>query len=257
MPHTGGCGACGAGLINPKRKVSDMKRTILIAEDDGDIVNLLSLYLKNSGYEVLTASDGLAAWGLFNREHVDLALLDVMMPRMDGWELARKIRGVSNIPIIFLSARDQDYDRIMGLQLGADDYLTKPFNPMEAVARVQSNLRRFYELGAADTRREQAALRLGELCLDTEGMIFTKNGKSISLTPTEYRILKKLMSSPGRVFTKAQLYEGNDGEFLESDDKTIMVHISKLREKLEDDPRNPRYIKTIRGIGYKIEDKEA
>ena len=186
-----------------------------------------------------------------------LALLDVMMPRMDGWELARKIRGVSNIPIIFLSAKDQDYDRIMGLQLGADDYLTKPFNPMEAVARVQANLRRFYELGAADNRREQKILRLGDLCLDTEGMILTKNGRTVSLTPTEYRILKKLMGAPGRVYTKAQLYESGAGEFLESDEKTMMVHISKLREKVEDDPENPRYIKTIRGIGYKIEDRKA
>ena len=234
-----------------------MQRTILIAEDDKDIVNLLSLYLKNSGYEVLTAPDGLAAWGIFNREHVDLALLDVMMPRMDGCELARKIRGMSNIPIIFLSAKDQDYDRIMGLQLGADDYLTKPFNPMEAVARVQANLRRFYELGAADNRREQKILRLGDLCLDTEGMILTKNGRTVSLTPTEYRILKKLMGAPGRVYTKAQLYESGAGEFLESDEKTMMVHISKLREKVEDDPKNPRYIKTIRGIGYKIEDRKA
>ena len=233
-----------------------MQRTILIAEDDPDIVNLLCLYLKNSGYQVLTAPDGLEAWRLFGQEHVDLALLDVMMPRMDGWELARKIREVSNIPILFLSARDQDYDRILGLQLGADDYRTKPFNPMEAVARVQSNLRRFYELGAADTRKEQKLLQLGELCLDAEGMTVTKNGRPISLTPTEYRILNKLMRTPGRVYTKAQLYESGNGEFMESDEKTMMVHISKLREKIEDDPKHPRYIKTIRGIGYKIEDKK-
>ena len=126
VPDSARRGAGGSGLKREK-EADSMQRTILIAEDDKDIVNLLSLYLKNSGYEVLTAPDGLAAWGIFNREHVDLALLDVMMPRMDGWELARKIRGVSNIPIIFLSAKDQDYDRIMGLQLGADDYLTKPF----------------------------------------------------------------------------------------------------------------------------------
>ena len=127
---------------------------------------------------------------------------------------------------------------------------------MDAVARVQSNLRRFCELGAADTRKEQKLLQLGELCLDAEGMTVTKNGRPISLTPTEYRILNKLMRTPGRVYTKAQLYENGNGEFMESDEKTMMVHISKLREKIEDDPKHPRYIKTIRGIGYKIEDKK-
>lgn len=233
-----------------------MQYTILIAEDDKDIVELLRLYLENSGYRVISADNGEKALELMKREHVDLALLDVMMPRMDGYELTRQIRRISNIPVLILSARDQDYDRILGLNLGADDYLTKPFNPMEVAARIHSNLRRFYELGAAAGENRQAdRLILGELCLDAGAMTVSKNGEQIFLTPTEYKILLKLMRSPGRVYTKAQIYESINGEFFENDDRTMMVHISKLREKIEDDPKNPRYIKTVRGLGYKIEDR--
>ena len=234
-----------------------MQYTILIAEDDGDIVELLRLYLENSGYRVISADNGEKALELMKREHVDLALLDVMMPQMDGYELTRQIRKISNIPILILSARDQDYDRILGLNLGADDYLTKPFNPMEVAARINSNLRRFYELGAAagETGRSDR-VTLGEACLDAGGMAGAKNGEQIFLTPTEYKILLKLMRSPGRVYTKAQIYESINGEFFENDDKTMMVHVSKLREKIEDDPKNPRYIKTVRGLGYKIEDRK-
>mgnify|MGYP002802282354 FL=1 len=234
-----------------------MQYTILIAEDDGDIVELLRLYLENSGYRVISADNGEKALERMKREHVDLALLDVMMPQMDGYELTRQIRKISNIPILILSARDQDYDRILGLNLGADDYLTKPFNPMEVAARINSNLRRFYELGSAagDTGRTDR-ITLGELCLDADAMTVTKNGEQIFLTPTEYKILLKLLRSPGRVYTKAQIYESINGEFFENDDKTMMVHVSKLREKIEDDPKNPRYIKTVRGLGYKIEDRK-
>ena len=234
-----------------------MQYTILIAEDDGDIVELLRLYLENSGYRVISADNGEKALERMKREHVDLALLDVMMPQMDGYELTRQIRKISNIPILILSARDQDYDRILGLNLGADDYLTKPFNPMEVAARINSNLRRFYELGSAagDTGRTDR-ITLGELCLDADAMTVTKNGEQIFLTPTEYKILLKLMRSPGRVYTKAQIYESINGEFFENDDKTMMVHVSKLREKIEDDLKNPRYIKTVRGLGYKIEDRK-
>ena len=234
-----------------------MQYTILIAEDDGDIVELLRLYLENSGYRIISADNGEKALERMKREHVDLALLDVMMPQMDGYELTRQIRKISNIPILILSARDQDYDRILGLNLGADDYLTKPFNPMEVAARINSNLRHFYELGSAagDTGRTDR-ITLGELCLDADAMTVTKNGEQIFLTPTEYKILLKLMRSPGRVYTKAQIYESINGEFFENDDKTMMVHVSKLREKIEDDPKNPRYIKTVRGLGYKIEDRK-
>ena len=231
--------------------------TILIAEDDADIVSPLCLYLKNSGYRVITAGNGEDALSIVRREKVDLALLDVMMPRMDGYELTRRIRTVSNIPILILSARGQDYDRILGLNLGADDYLTKPFNPMEVVARIQANLRRFYELGAGKgARREDGKLQVGQLCLNPGEMSVSRAGQPVPLTPTEYRILHKLMKAPGRVYTRAQLYESINGEFTESDDQTMMVHISKLREKIEDDPKNPRYIITVRGLGYKLEDGE-
>ncbi len=236
---------------------SAVEYTILIAEDDEDIVSLLSLYLKNSGFRVLAADNGADALGIVRREKVDLALLDVMMPRMDGYELTRRIRAVSNIPILILSARGEDYDRILGLNLGADDYLTKPFNPMEVVARIQANLRRFYELGGGKgAKSDGEKLRLGRLCLNPGEMSLSKDGRAVPLTPTEYRILWKLMKAPGRVYTRAQIYESINGEYTESDDQTMMVHISKLREKIEDDPKNPRYIITVRGLGYKMEDGE-
>ena len=156
-----------------------------------------------------------------------------------------------------LSARDQDCDKILGLNIGADDYLTKPFNPLEVVAHVQSALRRFYHLGAGKGPEPAASkLTLGELSLDLYEMKLEKNGVPIELTATEYKILAKMMKQPGRVFTKAQLYEREDGYYSESDDKTMMVHISKLREKIESNPKEPRYIKTIRGLGYKIEYRE-
>ena len=231
--------------------------TILIAEDDEDIVSLLSLYLKSSGYRVIAAGNGADALKIVRREKVDLALLDVMMPEMDGYELTRRIRTVSNIPILILSARGQDYDRILGLNLGADDYLTKPFNPMEVVARIQANLRRFYELGAGKgVHAGDGKLQVGQLCLNPAEMSVSRAGQPVALTPTEYRILHKLMKAPGRVYTRAQLYESINGEFTPSDEQTMMVHISKLREKIEEDPKNPRYIITVRGLGYKLEDGE-
>ena len=194
-----------------------MQYTILIAEDDGDIVELLRLYLENSGYRVISADNGEKALELMKREHVDLALLDVMMPRMDGYELTRRIRQISNIPILILSAKDQDYDRILGLNLGADDYLTKPFNPMEVAARIHSNLRRFYELGAAanDAGRPER-LTLGELCLDAGAMTVTKNGKQIFLTPTEYKILLKLMRSPAGFIRRRRSMRASTGNFLKT-----------------------------------------
>lgn len=234
-----------------------MNYTVLAAEDDKDIRSLLELYLKSGGYQVLLAENGKEALELIKTKHVDLALLDVMMPGMDGFELTRQIRGISNIPIILLTARDQDWDKILGLNLGADDYLTKPFNPLEVMAHVRSALRRFYELGSrVQETQEERRLYLGELCLDMNAMRLEVKGEPVDLTPMEYKILLKLMKQPGRVFTKAQLYDSAAGGFTENDDKTIMVHISKLREKMEEDAKNPRYIKTIRGLGYKIEYRE-
>lgn len=223
-----------------------MTASILIAEDDDDIRSLLRLYLEGEGYRVLEASDGAAALRLAREETPDMAVLDVMMPEMNGFELTRALRKYSDIPILILSAKSQDNDKILGLNLGADDYIAKPFNPVEIVARVKAQLRRA-------SRTTGSTLTVRELTLDTTSFQLWKNGKQILLTPMEYKILAMLMRSPGRIFTKIQLYEGAIGTYFEGDDNTMMVHISKLREKIEDDPKNPRYIMTVRGLGYKIE----
>ena len=223
-----------------------MATTILIAEDDADIREVLRLYLEGEGFAVAEAADGDTALRLALSSAPDAAILDVMMPGMNGYELTRALRRQSDIPILILSAKSEDNDKILGLNLGADDYIAKPFNPMEVVARVKAHLRR-----AGNVRRD--LLTVGELTLDTAAMQLYKKGVPVPLTPTEYRILAQLMRSPGRIFTKVQLYEGIAGEFFESNDNTMMVHISKLREKIEDNPKNPRHIITIRGLGYKIE----
>ena len=223
-----------------------MATTILIAEDDADIREVLRLYLEGEGFAVAEAADGDTALRLALSSSPDAAILDVMMPGMNGYELTRALRRQSEIPILILSAKSEDNDKILGLNLGADDYIAKPFNPMEVVARVKAHLRR-----AGNVRRD--LLTVGELTLDTAAMQLYKKGMPVPLTPTEYKILAQLMRSPGRIFTKVQLYEGIAGEFFESNDNTMMVHISKLREKIEDDPKNPRHIITIRGLGYKIE----
>ena len=230
---------------------------ILIAEDDADIVELLSLYLTGEGYQVLTAENGLQALQLIESTRVDMAILDIMMPEMNGYDVLKRIREKYNFPVIILSAKEMDTDRILGLNLGADAYLTKPFNPLEVVAYVKSALRRYYELGCDDSAHKnitgETSLTVGELQMDLLKFILRKRGRVVPLTPTELKIVVKLMQSPGRVYTKAQLYAFIGGELYESDDNTMMVHISNIRSKIEDDPSNPRYIKTIRGLGYKIE----
>ncbi|TCL53364.1 response regulator transcription factor [Allofournierella massiliensis] len=235
-----------------------MPHTILIAEDDQDITTLVKLYLESSGYRVLCAPDGATALDLARTESIDMAVLDIMMPRMNGYELTRELRAISNMPILILSAKNTDNDKILGLELGADDYLTKPFNPLEIIARVKANLRRFYQLNpTSPVLPGSNVLLLGPLRLDLDAMSLTKNGAPISLTPTEYKILSCLMRAPGRIFTKVQLYEAVSGTYFESDENTMMVHISKLRDKIEDDPRHPCFIKTVRGLGYKIEAVET
>lgn len=223
-----------------------MGAVILIAEDDGDIRGLLRLYLEGEGFRVVEAADGQAALDLARTENPDMAILDVMMPQLNGYEVTRALRRYSDIPILILSAKSQDNDKILGLNLGADDYVAKPFNPVEIVARVKAQLRR-----AARTGGE--VVRVGDLALDLTAMQLEKAGMPIPLTPMEYKILAILMRSPGRIFTKVQLYEGAAGEYFQGDDNTIMVHISKLRDKIEDDPKNPRYIRTVRGLGYRFE----
>ena len=223
-----------------------MKPVILIAEDDRDIRDLLRLYLEGEGYRVLEAENGAQALILAREQTPDMAILDVMMPEMNGFELTWALRRYSEIPILILSARSQDNDKILGLNLGADDYIAKPFNPVEIVARVKAQLRRALRTGSD-------VLTVGDLTLDTASFQLTKGGKQILLTPMEYKILALLMRSPGRIFTKVQLYEGAVGPYFEGDDNTMMVHISKLREKIEDDPKLPRHIITVRGLGYKLE----
>lgn len=225
---------------------------VFIAEDDSDIVMLLKLYLENADYEVKTAPNGLLAWHALKTERADILIMDIMMPEMDGYELIRNVRKSMNIPIIIISAKSEDSEKILGLDLGADDYIAKPFNPLEVVARVRSNIRRFYNLNTGNESDERN-ITIGELSLDMEDLLLKKGMDEINLTPTEYRILRFLMQNQGRVFTKLQIYEHVCGPYFEGDENTVMVHISNLREKIEDDSKNPKYIKTIRGLGYKIE----
>lgn len=229
-----------------------MNFNVLIAEDDEDIVKLLKLYLENEGFDVKWAKDGVEACEIFDKEKINLAIVDIMMPRMNGYELTKYIRNKSNIPIIILSAAQLDSDKILGLNLGADDYMVKPFNPLELIARINAHLRRFYKLGNVQ-EKTSSKITIGELTLDTETLTLEKNGEPVNLTATEYKILALLMKSPGRVFTKMQIYEEVNGDYYATDDNTMMVHISNLRDKIEQDPKNPKYIKTVRGLGYKIE----
>lgn len=229
--------------------------SILIADDEKEIVEILRLYLESSGLKVIEAYDGSEALAAVQSENdrIDIALVDIMMPKMDGYTLVRRIREKQNIPIIIVSARNDDSGKILGLDLGADDYITKPFNPLEVVARVQAQLRRFYRLNTPGERQENQ-ITAGGLILDRLGCILNRNGLQVALTAIEFKILSLLMEHPGRVFTKSQIFEQVwEGGFYESDDNTIMVHISKLREKMEDDPRNPVYLKTVRGLGYRFE----
>lgn len=233
-----------------------MKYKILVAEDDKDIAEFIKLYLENEGYEVILAQDGLLAYDETLKQKIDLTVVDIMLPKMNGYDLIKKIRKSSNIPIIILSAKNQDCDKILGLDLGADDYLTKPFNPLELIARIKSNIRRYYSLGSqtgAEEEKEYHIWRVGDLILDEESVTLTKCGEEITITPTEYKMLALFMKSPGKVFTKMQIYQAVNGECYVNDDNTLMVHISNLRDKIEENPREPKYIKNIRGIGYKIE----
>ena len=225
-----------------------MKRTILIAEDEADIRNILRLYLEGEGFQVVEAADGEQALDAARKHSPDLAVLDVMMPKLDGLAVTRALRQQSDIPILILSAKGQDNDKILGLNLGADDYIVKPFNALEVVARVKAHLRR-------SDRAFSASIVLNGLSLNTETCSVLKEGDPVFLTPTEYKLLSLFMRSPGRIFTKVQLSQFLNGEYYETDDNTIMVHISKLREKIEDNPRKPARLVTVRGLGYRFEKK--
>ena len=228
-----------------------MKYTILTTDDEAEIRDVLRLYLEQAGYDVLEAENGVTALDILSKNHVDLVLLDVMMPGMDGFKTLKAIRETSNIPVIMISAKTDDSDKILGLNMGADDYISKPFQPLEAVARINSNIRRFYSLGAGKEIQQEEVFVVRDLKLYTESCTLLKGDQEIPITSIEFKILKLLMEKPKHVFTKQQLFEaGWDDDFYISDNN-IMVSISKLRAKLSDDPNE--YIKTIRGLGYRMQ----
>lgn len=225
--------------------------TILIADDESDIRNLIKIALEENGYTVLTAQNGKEAWAILAAQNVHLAILDVMMPVLDGFNLLRKIREHSTIPVIFLTARTDDMDKVLGLGLGADDYLAKPFSIAELIARVGAQLRRNNEY-LPSSKKASASITYGNLSIDKDKCCAFKNGKPMELGAKEYKLLLHFMENPERVFTKQQLYQAVWDEAFYFDDNTVMVHISRIRSRIEDNPQNPRYLKTIRGIGYKF-----
>ena len=231
-----------------------MQNHVLIVEDDNDILELLKLYLESNNFLVYVAYDGIEALELLEKEKINIIIADIMMPRMNGYELIKKVRTNSRIPIIITSAKNMDSDKILGLDIGADAYITKPFNPLEVVAYVKALLRRYNEFGKSN--KECDVIKVGELSLDLNKYILKKNNKVIPLTSTELKIITMLMKYPGKIFTKAQIYEVINGDYYECDDNTMMVHISNIRSKIEDNPSKPVYVKTVRGLGYKIENKE-
>lgn len=226
---------------------------ILICDDERDIRRALSIYLAGEGYGVLQAENGSDAVRLLEQEEIHLVLMDIMMPIMDGMTAMAAIRQKSNIPVILLTAKGEDMDKVAGLTLGADDYITKPFNPIEVLARVKAQLRRYAYLGGME--RKPKALRVGDIELDDEGKCVTLCGDEVMLTPTEYDILKLLMQNPGKVFSSKEIYRLIWKDTPIGAEGTIAVHIRHIREKLEIDPGNPRYLKVVWGKGYKLEGK--
>ena len=227
--------------------------SILVVDDDHDIVNAIAALLSREGYRVYKAYNGLEAIDSLMQNDIQLILIDVMMPKLDGLSAMMKIRATKNIPIIVLSAKSEDSDKILGLSMVADDYITKPYNPMELVARVQSNLRRYLSLGAAEGLKKENVLRLGVLVLDREGKQLSVDGSPVKLTATEYKITELLMLNAGRIFSAEEIYSRvwNDESY--SVENTVMVHIRHIREKIEINPSDPRYLKVVWGIGYKME----
>jgi DNA-binding response OmpR family regulator len=228
-----------------------VRQTILIVDDEREVVDLLKLYIENEGYHVLEAFDGKEALELSRKHDIHLIVLDIMMPACDGLQVVKELRQSLSVPVIFLSARVQDHDKILGLNLGADDYMTKPFNPLEVVARIQAQLRRFQYVQAEKTTAAER-IEIGGLILDKVGCQLYKNDQLIKLTSIEYKLLLHFMENPGRVFTKRQLLDNVWQQWL-GDDNTLLVYISKLRDKIEDEPRQPVYLTTIRGLGYRFE----
>ena len=224
---------------------------ILICDDDKDIVSALKIYLESEGYRTFEAYNGKEALAILDREDVHLVLLDVMMPGMDGITALAKLRESSNVPVILLTAKSEDTDKVLGLNVGADDYVTKPFNPVELQARVRSQLRRYLQLGGGAVKED--VIQIGGIRLDDASKTVTVDGETVSLTPREYDILKLLMQNPGRVFHPRDLYRKVWNEEPFGAESTVAVHIRHLREKIEIDPAEPRYLRAVWGQGYKME----
>ncbi|MDQ0149583.1 response regulator transcription factor [Eubacterium multiforme] len=229
-----------------------MNYNILLCDDEKEILNVLELYLSKEGYNIFKAKDGVEALKIYKNNEIHLAIVDIMMPNIDGIRVVKEFRENSNMPIIMLSAKSSDEDKILGLNIGADDYIAKPFNPLEVVARVKAQLRRVYKLTDGD-KEEKEIIKIGEVELDRYNVKVHFKNKELELTSIEYKILKYLMENAGRILTKNQIFEEVWNEVFLGGDNTIMVHISRLREKLEDNSRNPKYLKTVRGLGYKFE----
>ena len=226
---------------------------ILVCDDDKEIVEAIEIYLTQDGHQVLEAYDGIEAVEILKKESVDLLIMDIMMPRMDGIRATLKIREENNIPIIILSAKSEDADKILGLNIGADDYITKPFNPLELVARVKSHLRRYMQLGSTTIKESEAVYTVGGLAINDDLKEVTVDGEQVKLTPIEYNILLLLVKHQGKVFSIDQIYENIWNENAVGVDNTVAVHIRHIREKIEINPKEPRYLKVVWGVGYKIE----
>lgn len=228
---------------------------ILVCDDEKDIVTALGIYLSSEGYQVYEAYNGREALDILEREEIHLVILDLMMPVMDGMHTMIELRGKSNVPVILLTAKSEDMDKVLGLNIGADDYVTKPFHPVELMARVRSQLRRYMQLGGTSAKKECFAI--GGIELDDAAKEVSLDGEPVSLTRTEYDILKLLMEHPGRVFSPREIYEAVWKDVSIGTENTVAVHIRHLREKIEYNPAEPRYLKVVWGRGYKIESKEG
>ena len=224
---------------------------ILVCDDDKEIAGAIEIYLRNEGYQVFKAYDGVQALDIVDNQKIHLIIMDIMMPKMDGVQATMKIREEKNIPIIMLSAKSEDYDKITGLNVGADDYVTKPFNPLELIARVKSNLRRYVDLGSME--KKSGVYKSGGLVVDDEEKTVTVDGEEVAVTPTEFGIIKLLVKDAGRVYSMDQIYEAVWKEPAYNPENTVAVHIRRIREKIEINPKDPRYLKVVWGIGYKIE----
>ena len=225
---------------------------ILVCDDDREIVDAIEIYLSQDGYKIFKAYDGAQAIELLKKEDIQLLIMDIMMPKLDGIRATLKIRENSSIPIIILSAKSEDTDKILGLNIGADDYITKPFNPLELAARVKSNLRRYTSLGSLNAENK-AVFRVGGLIINDDTKQVTVDGETVKMTPIEYNILLLLVKNQGRVFSIDQIYESIWNEDAIGADNTVAVHIRHIREKIEINPKEPRYLKVVWGVGYKID----